>query len=343
MLYCKEDIMMSEEMKNCPFCDGRLYANTMDVTCTYEFFNCENCGKYKIKIYSEDITSSCKNEIASFLYYKKVEKEVKGLKYSGIIFKEAKDELSDEKIGQNIVINIDEVVAFYPKRFSEIIDKILLGIADMSKYIGDVIEMSHEEKLNAFFVKKIDKSGNPISSIEISKQFYAISNYLTNNNYINVSRSDNTFYMVELLPEGWKRVDELQVNINSKSKNVFVAMSFADDMEEVREAIKKAVTDNDYSPRIMDEIEHNHQIVPEMLYEIRQSKFIVAELTGHNNGAYFEAGYALGNGKEVIQVCRKDRFGTDGHFDVKQINTILWETTEELTQKLSARIKATIK
>ncbi len=335
--------MSCQSLEKCPFCEDELISSHTTEDCLCEYIYCPNCGKVKFKVFPDDITNKYKNEIAAFLYYKKVEKRLKGLEYSGIVFKEAKDELPDEKIGQNIVINIDEAIAFYPKTFSETIDRILLGIADRSKYIGDVVEMSPKEKLNAFFVKKFDKNGNTISSIEISKQFCAISDYLTNNNYINISRSDKTAYMVELLPEGWKRVDELQVNVNSESKNVFVAMSFAEDMAEVREAIKKAITDNDYSPRIMDEIEHNHQIVPEMLHEIRQSKFIVAELTGHNNGAYFEAGYALGNGKEVIQVCRKDRFGTDGHFDVKQINTILWETTEELTQKLSARIKETIK
>ena len=92
----------------------------------------------------------------------------------------------------------------------------------------------------------------------------------------------------------------------------------------------------------MDEIEHNHQIVPEMLYEIRESRFVIAELTGHNNGAYFEAGYALGFGKEVIQVCNKEKFGEDGHFDVKQINTVLWENQDDLSARLDARIKATI-
>ena len=113
-------------------------------------------------------------------------------------------------------------------------------------------------------------------------------------------------------------------------------------MVPVREAIKNALIKCGYIPRIMDEIEHNHQIVPEMLYEIREARFVVAELTGHNNGAYFEAGYALGNGKDVIQVCQKSKFGEDGHFDVKQVNTILWDTPEELTTRLIARIKATI-
>jgi nucleoside 2-deoxyribosyltransferase len=144
------------------------------------------------------------------------------------------------------------------------------------------------------------------------------------------------------LPKGYERIDLLQKNIAKNTKNVFIAMSFAPEMANVRNAIKSALLECGFVPRIMDEIEHNHQIVPEMLYEIREARFVIAELTGHNNGAYFEAGYALGFGKEVIQVCQKSKFGDDGHFDVKQINSVLWEDTDDLTRKLISRIKATI-
>lgn len=146
---------------------------------------------------------------------------------------------------------------------------------------------------------------------------------------------------IKILAKGWTRIEDIEQSDESK-KNVFVAMSFDKSMAETRETIKRAIIANGFIPRIMDEIEHNHQIVPEMLYEIRQAKFVIAELTGHNNGAYFEAGYALGLDKDVIQVCKKDTFGADGHFDVKQVNTILWENQEDLYKRLDARIKATI-
>ena len=146
---------------------------------------------------------------------------------------------------------------------------------------------------------------------------------------------------IKILSSGWAKIENIEQNDNEK-KNVFIAMSFDSSMNGVRETIKKAIISNGYNPRIMDEIEHNHQIVPEMLYEIRQAKFVIAELTGHNNGAYFEAGYALGVGKEVIQICRKDTFGIDGHFDVKQVNTILWEDYDDLFKRLDARIKTTM-
>ncbi|MGN1119179.1 MAG: hypothetical protein ACI4Q4_02400, partial [Oscillospiraceae bacterium] len=99
------------------------------------------------------------------------------------------------------------------------------------------------------------------------------------------------------------------------------------------------VSDSGYNPVFIDEIEHNNLITPEILKYIRNSKFVVAELTHNNNGAYFEEGYALGIGKPVIQLCKK---GVNLHFDIAQKNTIFWEREEEISQRLTARINATI-
>jgi len=119
-------------------------------------------------------------------------------------------------------------------------------------------------------------------------------------------------------------------------------MAFSDHTKNIREKIRQGIKEAKYEPRFMDEIEHNNQIVPEILYEIRKSKFIIAELTGHNNGAYYEAGYAAGLGKEVIHICSKETFGSDGHFDVKQKSNILWNNENEIPDLLYKRIEATI-
>ncbi len=118
-------------------------------------------------------------------------------------------------------------------------------------------------------------------------------------------------------------------------------MKFGAETKELREKIKEGL--QGFNVRIMDEIEHNHQIVPEMLYEIRNSRFVIAELSHHNNGAYYEAGYALGLGKEVIHICRRTEEKNELHFDVAQINTIFYDSIDEIPEKLRNRIKATIK
>ena len=92
--------------------------------------------------------------------------------------------------------------------------------------------------------------------------------YLEDNSYIRSIDQNN----ITLLPTALSRIDKLQKDIAINSKYVFVAMSFSPEMLEVCLAIRSAIEQSGYIPRIMDEIEHNHQIVPEMLYEIRNSR-----------------------------------------------------------------------
>lgn len=335
--------MLNYVKGNCIFCDTELEYAKVDDYHNYFFYKCPVCGNYEKKEDSQCNGYYNKNKVASYLYYKgnftfDWLNQTRGIVLSS---KEYYDKKHSDDVKRYRFVSPEEIEAFYPKNFSERINRILLGFASLSEYVGDIFTIEYQCMLSAMFINRYDKAGLKLSQKKVREQLNQILDYLINNHYIDISvigvKTD-----IQILPEGWKRIDELQAEETESSKNVFVAMSFADDMKKVRKAIKTSILDCGYIPRIMDEIEHNHQIVPEMLYEIRKAKFVIAELTGHNNGAYFEAGYALGQGKEVIQICSKDRFGSDGHFDVKQINTILWETTEELTQKLSARIKATI-
>ena len=106
-----------------------------------------------------------------------------------------------------------------------------------------------------------------------------------------------------------------------------------------REAIKLDIRDAGYNLILIDEVEHNELITPELLSHIKNSKFVVVDLTHQNNGAYFEEGYAMGLGKPVIQLCQS---GTKLHFDIAQKNTIIWDTESDIPLRLKNRIKATI-
>ena len=95
----------------------------------------------------------------------------------------------------------------------------------------------------------------------------------------------------------------------------------------------------EHIPIFIDEVQHNDFITPELLKHIKNSKFVVVDLTHQNNGAYFEEGYAMGIGKPVIQLCRTD---VTLHFDIAQKNTIMWDTESDIPQRLTNRIIATI-
>ncbi len=116
-------------------------------------------------------------------------------------------------------------------------------------------------------------------------------------------------------------------------------MKFGDETKALREAIRQGVKTAGYYAIFIDEVQHNDFITPELLKHIRDSRFVVADLTHQNNGAYFEEGYAMGLGKPVIQLCKRD---VNLHFDIAQKNTIMWETEGDIPERLANRIKATI-
>lgn len=318
--------------KNCPICGTALKSDIGDGLLGQLYVNCDTCGKFALsEDYYEDYIEIknppvSKSEVASYLYYHKDDR----------VHPYFCSDTDNIPSGYRRV-SVSEIINWYPRGFSEKVDAFLLGLASRANFYSEPILFTNEQLRSACFVDRSPQGPMGTHPNAVSAQTQYFENYLSEQKY---TATENNGLV--LLPRGLERIDSLQQNKSKNTKNVFVAMSFAPEMVPVREAIKEALTVCGFIPRIMDEIEHNHQIVPEMLYEIREARFVIAELTGHNNGAYFEAGYALGCGKEVIQICAKSKFGTDGHFDVKQVNTILWENTEELTNRLIARIKATI-
>lgn len=132
-------------------------------------------------------------------------------------------------------------------------------------------------------------------------------------------------------------------------------MSFSDsphagmpdnDLDQIRNAFKKAIKNAGYNPIVIDEVCHNDFIPLVIMEQIKNSSFLVQDLTYRNDGAIYEAGFAEGNGKPVIRCMRKNEFNnpqTSPHFDYKQKNMIIWTTYEELSQRLETQIKETIR
>ncbi|MFN4284093.1 MAG: hypothetical protein ACK4NA_15775 [Alphaproteobacteria bacterium] len=146
--------------------------------------------------------------------------------------------------------------------------------------------------------------------------------------------------------EGYQRLREIQKR-GADNVQVFVAMWFGgkdnrDTMNDIyMRGLAAGIERAGYKPYRVDKGEYNGKIDDEIIRQIRRSRFLVADFTAHVNGVYYEAGYAEGLGLEIIQTCREDYIG-DLHFDKRQVNTVPWQTPEELADKLHKRIEATI-
>lgn len=75
--------------------------------------------------------------------------------------------------------------------------------------------------------------------------------------------------------------------------------------------------------------------------EIQSARFLIADLTHENRGAFWEAGYAEGLGKPVIYTCEGSVFRTASHFDTNHNLHILWD--EDNLESAMERLKATIR
>jgi nucleoside 2-deoxyribosyltransferase len=141
---------------------------------------------------------------------------------------------------------------------------------------------------------------------------------------------------------GWERAAKLAEQSTAASKTAFVAMWFSPDMLELWEtAFKPAIKRAGFDPRLANDPQHNEQIDARIVADLKQCRFLVADVTGARTGVYFEAGFALGEKKPVIWTCQNRR-QSDMHFDTRQYNHILWSDAADLENQLYYRIVATI-
>ena len=244
------------------------------------------------------------------------------------------------KIIDNKIMNEIKRGGYWPLTTMQRLEKLLLYLYSLNRPIGD-----------DFFYSDI-----PASSIYAvnAEEVYSMLESLKELDWL-VNLPNRIDY--KLTVAGFTHAEEL-LRTNIDSKQAFVAMQFSDDMwEALEKAIKPACEDCGFIARPVSEKEHNNSIVDEIFTEIRRSKFVIVDFTHRNNGAYFEAGYAQGLGREVIRCCNKPWAETYNkeenkdetgkllkalHFDTDHYNTIMWKDLDDLREQLAKRIRATI-
>ena len=314
------------------------------------FFVCPTCGRFEYSIV--DYREFDRNIMSSYLFYNSFRSIgfKTDLRFHTSRSQEYCDGIRDkiretgERLGVPVHMDKGIVDGWYPKSINEKIDRILLFLVEKTNHIGSCVDLSFSETLSLTFVDRfevdINQNGEPQkrdSGVCRNDAHYML-DYLKSTGLIDYDNDKNDMYHIRVLPDGLSRVDHLQ-KTGTSCKNAFVAMKFGNETLHLREAIKKGILDAGYVPVLIDDVEHNNNISVEILKHIRDSRFLVVDLSHQNNGAYYEAGYARGLEKPVIQLCKKD---VKMHFDIAQINTIIWEDEDDIPERLKNRIAATI-
>jgi len=164
-----------------------------------------------------------------------------------------------------------------------------------------------------------------------------------NYNLLDIKIDNHGGMIVILSLKGWELANERSQD--KQSNSVFVAMAFSDDMKDVfNEWIRPAIEECGFKAKIVSEeyLKGDQTVNDAILAGIKKAKFTIADFTHHRNGVYFEAGYALGQGQNVIYCCREDEIN-DAHFDTRNYQHIVWKDGADLKKKLMDKIEVFIK
>jgi hypothetical protein len=143
--------------------------------------------------------------------------------------------------------------------------------------------------------------------------------------------------------KGWDFYEQLRHKTRI-SRTAFMAMQFGDAtlQKVVRNCFQPATTRAGFELRPLNEGQGAGLIDNQIRAAIRAARFIVADLSHDNNGAYFEAGFAEGLGLPVIYTCEAGKFAAKKtHFDTNHMVTIPWDVAD--LRGAATRLTATIR
>ena len=146
---------------------------------------------------------------------------------------------------------------------------------------------------------------------------------------------------------GWNRFAELK-HKTVTSRTGFMAMKFGDSVLDgvVRKHFKPAVEKTGFELKLLTDEQPAGLIDNQLRAAILSARFLIADLSHSNAGAYWEAGFADGLGLPVIYTCESTKWNkSKTHFDTNHMLTIVWDQKEaqKAADQLTATIRATLR
>ena len=223
-----------------------------------------------------------------------------------------------------------------PLRIAEKKQRLVQCIASLSPTIGEDISLDYN------YTDKVVQLMLAWTESTKLDEIYAFLESLNRDGFLGYFSPTKTSVMLSLSVEGFESLEAIDEKTDD-SVQAFIAMWFDTSLYEVCDnGFEPAIKSAGYRPMIIRKKAILGKIDEEIITEINNSKFLVADFTQNGKEArgsvYYEAGYALGRNIPVVFTCREDCI-RELHFDTRQYAHIVWTTTEDLRGKLEGRIR----
>lgn len=299
--------MIDREIKVCPIC--KLEDTVVEQGFKYSdqaTINCQRCKIFTITITAQDMaeTREYSPKLSAWVRDRNEQHaEVPVINSRSIDEIQAGLPDKNPREKQIILLQNIERKTEYPGKSVQIDPEFDIPLAwasaqeEFMHYINSLIERG--------LLKNLGKSGLPFHQNEVGEPIY----------------ERPLAFSVAITADGWDYREKLERHIEERTQ-AFVAMSFSEDLKPIWEGpIYRAITKAGYKPYRVDAEPHIDRIDAKIISEIKNSRFVVADVTEQKLGVYFEAGYAIGLGLPVLWSVRKDNL-ENVHFDTRQYNHI---------------------
>ena len=215
-------------------------------------------------------------------------------------------------------------------------------VANLIRFVGDEVSRTGENI-------ELPENVHIIVGAVNHRSLYQLVNELVKRDLITSDRRslESPMGVVNLTLEGWERY-EAEQHGRFQGNYGFLAMQFDVELDAfVRDVVKPAAKEATGHELVdLRDVSKAGLIDNLMVTTIRDAKFVIADLTHDNRGAYWEAGYAEGLGKPVVYICSKKKFndGQGTHFDTNHYTTVQWSMDDvaSFRQELIAPLRRSL-
>ena len=226
-------------------------------------------------------------------------------------------------------------------------------VRNIIRFIGDTVSRTGEplnsipRDFPAIIGSLNERSSNLLVTELFERKLVRINGLGADSPTVIAGEVDPLLFNIDLSLDGWEMYQAEKSGVLAGNYG-FIAMQFDDpDLDKlVKESIKPTLNEKmGYNLVDMRDVSRAGIIDNIMREQIRNAKFVIADLSHDNSGAYWEAGYAEGLNKPVIYICERDKFDqAKTHFDTNHCTTVLWspDNHSDFVEELIATVRRSI-
>lgn len=298
---------------NCPICQFQPIESSSLSPLNSKFqVTCKRCGTYVI-------SEEC-------IIYSDIQKKIQAVSY---ILSGLSRELTETQ---------QDPITIYTTTIDDLVKHPL--VPDVNSIEGKAKKiLSRLKEKSPYYNKKIIvelSRDYPLGYAHNKEELIGLLEFLSEGNLLKMSGRNTTQYICQVSAKGWNLAGQM---INKKSKQGFIAIQFHEDTDPVIDTIKKAITDAGYIPECLRGEHFSDRLMDKAISEIKNSRFVVVDISSGRPSVFFEAGFATALDIEIIYICKKGapREFYAAHYQCNEY-TDLGDLQSLVTNAIKARI-----